>query len=224
MTSLSPDHLEVFELLGFPITLTVFNTWLVMIVVLCVCLISILSLRQSRLSRRQHFLEIIVEQLRSQIKEIAGISPDRFLPLIGTLFVFLLVSNLLGAVLGSFGFSSPTESLSTAVALALVVFMAVPYFGLRERGVARYLRSYIEPTVFMLPFNIFGELSRTLALAVRLFGNMMSGALIASILLSLAPLFVPVVAQAMGVLTGVIQAYIFAVLAMVYIASAMKSH
>jgi F-type H+-transporting ATPase subunit a len=103
------------------------------------------------------------------------------------------------------------------------VFIAVPVWGIRQDGVLGYLKNYIQPTVFMLPFNIMGELSRTLALAVRLFGNVMSSAKIVAILLTLVPLFFPVVMQALGLLTGLIHAYIFAVLAMVYIASASQA-
>ncbi|MEJ2004939.1 MAG: F0F1 ATP synthase subunit A, partial [Cyclobacteriaceae bacterium] len=110
----------------------------------------------------------------------------------------------------------------TTAALAICVFLAVPLFGIMETGLAGYLKTYIEPTFFMLPFNIISELSRTLALAVRLFGNMMSGGLIVSILLSIAPLFFPVMMTVLGLITGVIQAYIFSILATVYIAAATR--
>ncbi|MEN4098415.1 MAG: F0F1 ATP synthase subunit A, partial [Anaerolineaceae bacterium] len=118
----------------------------------------------------------------------------------------------------------PTGSLSTTAAIALCVFLAVPIFGISDRGVVDYFKQYIEPTPIMLPFNILGELSRTLSLAVRLFGNIMSGTMIGAILLSLVPLFVPIIMQLMGLLVGVIQAYIFTVLAMVFISSAMRTH
>ena len=122
------------------------------------------------------------------------------------------------------GYQPPTGSLSTTAALAICVLIAVPLFSIgaaRDRG---YLRSYIRPTPLMLPFNIIGELSRTLALAVRLYGNVMSGTVIVGILISVAPFFFPVdLMQLLGLLTGLIQAYIFAILAMVYIASASRS-
>ena len=120
------------------------------------------------------------------------------------------------------GYRAPTGSLSTSAALAFCVFVAVPVWGIRRRGLAGYFRLYIKPTPFMLPFNIMGEISRTLALAVRLFGNIMSGAMIGGILLSLAPLFFPVLLNILGLITGVIQAYIFAVLAAVYLAAAVR--
>ena len=109
---------------------------------------------------------------------------------------------------------------ATTAALATCVFLAVPLYGIATRGLGGYLRLYIQPSPFMLPFNIIGELSRTLALAVRLFGNIMSGEMIIAILLSIVPLFFPVIMQLLGMLVGVIQAYIFAVLATVYIGSA----
>ena len=120
------------------------------------------------------------------------------------------------------GYEPPTGSLSTTVALALSVFVAVPFFGIEEQGLGSYLKSYMEPTVLMLPFNIISELSRTLALAVRLFGNMMSGVMIIGILLTITPFIFPVLMTALGLLTGMVQAYIFSILATVYIAAATR--
>ena len=102
------------------------------------------------------------------------------------------------------------------------MFVAVPFFGIREHGIGNYLKSYIEPTFIMLPFNIISEISRTLALAVRLFGNMMSGAMIIAILLTITPFIFPIVMTALGLLTGMVQAYIFSILAAVYIAAATR--
>lgn len=169
----------------------------------------------------QSLLELGMRTLRNQIREISQQDPDRYTPFIGTLFIFISVSNLLGVVPG---FESPTGSLSTAAALAVAVFVAVPYFGIRMDGPAGYLRKYIQPNPLMLPFNIIGEFSRTLALAVRLFGNVMSGTLTVAILLSIVPFLVPIPIQILELLIGQIQAYIFAVLAMVYIASATEAH
>jgi len=159
--------------------------------------------------------------MQTQIREVSRQDPGRYLPFVGTLFLFILVCNVLGIIPG---YIAPTGSLATTAALAICVAVAVPYHGIREQGLRGYLRQYLEPTVIMLPFNIFGELSRTLSLAVRLFGNVMSGGMIAGILLIIAPLFVPVLMQALGLLTGVVQAYIFAILAMVYIGSATQAH
>jgi F-type H+-transporting ATPase subunit a len=118
----------------------------------------------------------------------------------------------------------PTGSLSTTTALAICVLIAVPLYGVAERGVRGYLRSYLQPTFLMLPFNILGEISRTVALAVRLYGNVMSGAVLGAILISIIPFFFPVAMQLLGLLTGLTQAYIFAVLAMVYVAAATRAH
>ena len=128
-----------------------------------------------------------------------------------------MTSNLLMIVPG---FKPPTASLSTTTALALSVLVAVPMFGIGSRGFVGYLRTYAQPSIVMLPFNIISEISRAISLAIRLYGNIMSGAVIAAILLSVAPFFFPVVMDMLGLLTGVIQAYIFAILATVYIASA----
>ncbi|HSZ25885.1 MAG TPA: F0F1 ATP synthase subunit A, partial [Cytophagaceae bacterium] len=117
-------------------------------------------------------------------------------------------------------YDPPTSSLSTTIALALSVFIAVPFYGILEGGFLGYLKSYLQPSFIMLPFNIISEVSRTLALAVRLFGNIMSGGVIVSILLSITPFIFPVVMNALGMLTGLVQAYIFSVLATVYIAAA----
>lgn len=172
-------------------------------------------------SRWQNCLEVLIAGMRQQIREVARQDPGQYLPFVGTLFVFILTCNVLSVVPG---FIAPTGSLSTTAALAACVFVAVPIYGMAHRGFAGYLRNYVEPTPLMLPFNIMGELSRTIALAVRLYGNMMSAALIVGILLSLVPLVFPVLMHLLGLITGVVQAYIFAILAMVYIAAATRAH
>jgi F-type H+-transporting ATPase subunit a len=173
------------------------------------------------MSQQQNLLEILVDGLLAQIRESTRQEPEQFLPLLGTLFIFILVSNLLSVVPA---FHSPTGSLSTTTALALIVFLAVPYYGIRQHGLANYLSGYLQPTPFMLPFNVIGEISRTFALAVRLFGNIMSGTMMGAILLVIAPLFFPVIMQLLGLLIGVVQAYIFVVLAAVFIASGLQAH
>jgi F-type H+-transporting ATPase subunit a len=167
----------------------------------------------------QNVLEVMVTGMRDQIREVSRQDPGQYLPFVGTLFLFIGMANFLGIVPG---YRPPTGSLSTTAALATCVFVAVPLYGIASQGLGGYFKHYIRPTVLMLPFNIIGELSRTLALAVRLYGNMMSGTVIAAILIGFVPLFVPILMQLFGLLTGLIQAYIFAVLAMVYIASATK--
>jgi F-type H+-transporting ATPase subunit a len=168
-------------------------------------------------SRWQAALEIIITGIDGQIKEVGLSVPARYIAFIGTLFIFIATANLLTIVPG---YEPPTSSLSTTAALALCVFVAVPGFGVARRGWRRYLHSYLEPTVIMLPFNLISELSRTLALAVRLFGNMMSGTMIIAILLTVTPFIFPVAMTLLGLLTGMVQAYIFSILATVYIAAA----
>lgn len=210
---------------------TMINTWFVMsLLVVGAWFITRRLRREPPFSRSQHLLEFLVDAIYTQIGEITRGNARPYVPFVGTLFLFILTANVL-AVLPSAGawfpgglavYHPPTASLDTTTALALCVLVAVPVFTVTRRGVRHWLKGYIEPTPFMLPFNVIGDVSRTLALAVRLFGNMMSGVVIGGILLSIAPLFFPTIMQLFGLLTGAIQAYIFAVLAMVYIASAVQ--
>jgi F-type H+-transporting ATPase subunit a len=217
---LTPDALIYWQYGIARVNATIVVTWLN--IVLLAGFSAVITRRLSagkNLARGQNLLEVVVDQMRRQISGM-GLEPaDEFLPFIGTLFLFILLPNVLAVVPG---YRAPTGSLSTTAALAISVFIAVPAWGIRRRGLLGYLRQYIRPTPLMLPFNILGELSRTLALAVRLFGNIMSGAMIAAILLSIAPLLFPVLLNLLGLITGVIQAYIFAVLAAVYLAAAVK--
>lgn len=197
---------------------TLLFSWLVMLFMVGISIMITRNLTpKTGMSRGQALLESLVVLIEDQIEEATGEEAEKYLPFISTLFLFIVVSNTINVIPG---FYAPTASLSTTAALALCVFVAVPVFGISSAGLKKYFRYYIEPTPLMLPFNIIGELSRTLALAIRLFGNIMSGSLIVAILLSLTPLFFPVVMQAFGLLIGVIQAYVFAILALVYVASA----
>lgn len=218
--SITPDTTVFWQVGPIALNATLVFSWVVMLLLVVFSWLVTRRLTSGAdISRGQNLLEVIVESMRGQVREIAQQDPDPYVPFVGTLFLYIAVSNIMGVVPG---FMSPTGSLSTTAALALCVFFAVPIYGIYKRGLGGYLKQYIQPAVMMLPFNIIGELSRTLALAVRLFGNVMSGTLIIGILLLLVPLFFPVVMQALGLLTGLIQAYIFAVLAMVYIASATR--
>jgi F-type H+-transporting ATPase subunit a len=217
---ISPDAIVYWQSGAFKITATILFTWIVMaLLVVGSWLVTRRLTSDVHPERGQNALEAVVEMVQNQIREISQEESYRYLPFIGTLFLFIVVSNVLSIVPG---FQAPTASLSTTTALALCVFVAVPLFGISRQGLRSYLKQYTQPSLIMLPFNIIGEVSRTLALAVRLYGNMMSGAMIVAILLVILPLFFPVVMQLLGLLTGVIQAYIFAVLAMVYIASAAQ--
>lgn len=176
---------------------------------------------ETKLPRGRNLLEVLVSLLRNQVREVSQQDPGIYLPFVGTMFLFIAMSNLLSVVPG---YHPPTGSLSTTAALATCVFIAVPIYGIANQGLGNYLRQYIRPSIFMLPFNVIGEMSRTLALAVRLYGNMLSGSVIGLVLLAFVPFFVPIVMQLFGLLTGMIQAYIFSILAMVYIASATRAH
>jgi F-type H+-transporting ATPase subunit a len=219
--TISPDSVVLWEWGFFRLNLTIAFTWLVMALLTVASWMITRRLRtDTELSRWQNLLEVIVTGIRDQIRAVSHQEPGRYLPFVGTLFLFIAVANLLNVVPG---YMAPTGSLSTTTALAICVFVAVPLYGIVQQGPLDYLRHYVEPTVLMLPFNIIGEISRILALAVRLYGNIMSGTVIAAILLSITPYFFPVVMQLLGLLTGMIQAYIFAILAMVYIASAASA-
>lgn len=215
---LTPDTTIAFSVGPVAINDTILYTWVVMAILTGVSMFVTRNLRADVAPDRwRTTLEVIVSGIEGQIEEITN-RPDRhLLYFTGTLFLFILTSNLLMVVPG---FSPPTASLSTTTALALSVLIAVPMFSISKRGVGDYLRTFLNPSPIMLPFNIVSEFTRGISLAIRLYGNIMSGAVIAAILLGVAPFFFPVVMDMLGLLTGVIQAYIFAILATVYISSA----
>lgn len=218
---LSPDAVVFWEAGWLRINATLVFTWLTMALLVGGSWLVTRRLRPApRVGRRQALIEMVVVTIREQIREATGEEDaDRYLPFVGTLFLFIAGSALLEVVPGVL---APPASLSTTAALAACVFVAVPVFGVVKKGGTAYLRSYLRPTPLMLPFHVLGELTRTLALAVRLFGNMMSTQLLVAILITLVPFLFPAVLQAFGLLIGVIQAYVFAVLALVYIASASR--
>ena len=218
---LTPDDL-VFWRYGFLVlNSTIVTTWVLMLVMTVGSwLITRKLVTEVHISRWQGMLEIVVTTIQRQIKEVGLQHPEKYLGFIGTLFLFIAVSNLC-AILP--GYEPPTGSLSTTSALAISVLVAVQLFGIEEQGFGGYLKSYLKPTVIMLPFNIISELSRTFALAIRLFGNIMSGTMIVGILLTITPLIFPVFMDLLGLLTGMVQAYIFSILAAVYIAAATRT-
>lgn len=216
--NVSPDQTVLLDLGVVKINATLVYTWLT------IALLAGLARQITRklstageLSPWQNLLEVLVESAQGQIRDIVRQDPGPFLSFIATLFIFIAACNLLAVVPG---YEPPTGSLSTTTALALCVFCAVPLYGIRRHGLRRFLHLYLEPTPLMLPLNIIGELARTLALAVRLYGNIMSGGLVVAILLLVVPFVFPALMHALGLLTGLIQAYIFAVLATVFIAAA----
>ncbi|AKB74399.1 Sodium-transporting ATPase subunit B [Methanosarcina lacustris Z-7289] len=218
---LSPDELVFWQYGFIKLNATIVYTWGLMLVMVIGSKIvtSKLSTDLKR-SRWQNILEIIVLGILNQIEDVGLNRPQKYLGFLGTLFLFIAISNL--SIIFP-GYEPPTGSLSTTAALALCVFVAVPIFGIEEQGLVSYLKSYTEPTVIMLPFNIISEISRTMALAIRLFGNIMSGSMIVGILLTITPFIFPIIMTALGLLIGMVQAYIFSILATVYITAATRT-
>ena len=202
----------VFYLFGLPIRDTVINTWLMMGLILVAAM---------WIGRRQPTaLEMLVDFLSDTISDVMGRSALPYLPLLGTLAIFIAVANLIGVI--PF-ISSPTRDINTPLALALVVFFSVHYFGVRSKGPLRYIKDMASP-VFILPLEIIGQLSRTLSLTLRLFGNIISTELIVIVLFALAPLFVPLPLIGLSMFTGLLQAYIFTILAAVYIGAGLEAN
>jgi F-type H+-transporting ATPase subunit a len=218
---LSTDQLIFWQHGWITLNGTIVFTWGLMLVLVAgsIMITRKLSTELKR-TRWQNLLEMIVTTMEKQIEEVGLPHPEKYLGFLGTLFLFVALAALCTVIPG---YEPPTGSLSTTVALALCVFVAVPLFGIAEQGLGGYLKTYVQPTVIMLPFNLISELSRTLALAVRLFGNMMSGAMIIAILLTITPYIFPLIMTVLGLLTGMVQAYIFSILAAVYIAAATRT-
>lgn len=217
---LSPDEIIFWQQGVFKLNATLVFTWALMLVLAVGArLITRKLVTDHTRSRWQNLLEIVVTAIVKQIEEVGLPHPEKYLGFLGTLFLFVAMASLCTVIPG---FQPPTGSLSTTAALALCVLVAVPMFGISEQGFGNYLKSYVKPTFIMLPFNIISEISRTLALAVCLFGNMMSGAMIIAILLTITPFIFPIIMTLLGLLTGMVQAYIFSILAAVYIAAATR--
>src|ERR1700722_511150 len=217
---LSPDELILWHHGPIRLNATIAYTWALMLVLSVGSKLITGSLSSGpQRARWQNLLEIVVTGIEQQIEAVGLSRARKYLPFLGTLFLFLAAAALCTIIPG---YEPPTGSLSTTAALALCVLVAVPLFGIEEQGLRGYLKSYAEPTIIMLPFNIISELSRTLALAVRLFGNMMSGTMILAILLTITPFIFPLVMSVLGLLTGMVQASFFSILAAVYIAAATR--
>jgi F-type H+-transporting ATPase subunit a len=218
---ISPDELVIWRHGFFVLNSTIVTTWALMLVMVVGAKLITRKIKvEGVISRWQGVLEIVVTSIQKQIEDVGLRHPKKYLSFIGTLFVFIAFANLCTILPW---YDPPTGSLSTTAALAICVFVAVPIFGIAQQGLGGYLRSYVQPTFIMLPFNIISQVSRTLALAIRLFGNTMSAAMIIGILLTITPLFFPIFMNLLGLLTGMVQAYIFSILATVYIAAATRS-
>ena len=209
----------LFHLGPIAITRPVVTTWAIMLVLAVTCWLATRRL-QMQPGRRQAVLELLVDGIATQIRDVIGKDPRPFLPLLGTLFIFLVIANLSGVVPG---IEPPTGKLETPAALALIVFFSVHWFGIRAHGLRGYLASFAKPKLIMLPLNILSEITRTFSLMVRLFGNVMSGEFVIALVLALAGLFVPIPLMVLEILVGLVQAYIFAVLATVFIGAAVDN-
>ena len=214
---LAPDIL--FHFGPVPISRPVVTTWAIMAVLTGV---SWLGLRRATIQpgTLQTVLEIVVETVAKQVNDIIQRDPWPYLPLLGTLFIFLVFANLSAIVPGM---KPPTGHIETPAALAAIVFLSVHFFGIRSRGLGEYASHYTKPSVLLLPLNVLSEITRTFSLMVRLFGNMMSHEFVIAIVVFLAGLFLPIPFMLLGILIGIIQAYIFTVLAAVFIGAAVGS-
>ena len=201
------------------ITATVLTTWLLMAVI---GLFSWIATRH--LEDRPGFLQTALEGVVSAIEDaVAAVAPDharQLTPFIGTLWVFLVIANLSGLIPGV---KAPTGDLSATAALAILVFLSVHWFGIRARGLGNYLRHYLTPSPILLPFHLISEVTRTIALAVRLFGNIISLELTALLLLLVAGFLAPVPILMLHIVEALVQAYIFGMLALIYVAGGLQS-
>jgi F-type H+-transporting ATPase subunit a len=212
------DSTLMFQIGPVPITQAIVTTWVIMAVLVLGGYL--LTRRMETIpGKRQAAIELIVATLDIQIRETTGASPDPYRSFIGTLFLFILVANWSSLVPGV---EPPTAQLETDAALAALVFLSVIWFGVRSGGVRGYLKSFAAPNPVMIPLNMLGSVTRVFSMFVRLFGNVMSGVFIIGIVASLAGLLVPIPLMALELLTGLVQAYIFAILAMVFITATVE--
>jgi len=202
----------VFYLFGLPITDTMISTWVMMGLIILVAFL----IKKFKPTLGEMIVEMIYSIVSSVMPEDSDLS--KYLPFLGTLAIFLVIGNIFSIFPMMV---SPTANLNTTAALAILVFFAVHFYGIRDKGLIGYLKDFANP-IFMLPMEIIGQISRTLSLAVRLFGNILSTDLIVAIVFSLIPFLVPLPLIALGMLTGILQAYIFIVLASLYVGSAIE--
>ena len=215
----NPIASDVWFFLGpVPISSAVVTTWAIIALFVAICW---LGLRRPQVhpGRLQTVLEIVVEAIAAQIEEIVGRSARPYLPLIATLFLFLVFANLSAVVPGA---KPPTGHIETPAALALIVFLSVHYFGIRSQGLRGYLAHYTKPNPLLLPLNVLAEITRTFSLMIRLFGNIMSHEFVLAIVVFLAGLLLPIPFMLLGILIGLIQAYIFTILATVFVGAALN--
>lgn len=215
------DSYTVFTLFGVHVSSTVVTTWAIMILLMLTCLLFIRRLRTESPGLLQVCAEGIVESIEHTVREIAPGANGGIVSFVGTLWIFIAISNLVGIIPQ---LHSPTGDLSLTTALAICVFLSTHWFGCRAQGVGNYLKEYFRPTPILFPFHVIAELSRTLALAVRLFGNIASLELAALLVVLVAGFLVPIPLLMLHVVEAIVQAYIFGILALVYIGGATTQH
>lgn len=210
------DRIIIFNVWGLEINATIFYTWVVMGVLFVLSYLLTDNLKTKNPGKTQILMEMIVGGIEKQIKEASNDTPVKYMGIMGTFFLFIAFCNLLSVFPW---FKSPTGSLTTTVAFAGTVFCAIPYYSIKNAGVKGYLKKFITPTPVMAPMNIVSDFSSCFSLAFRLYGNVLSGMVISSVLLMLVPFLVPIPMQILGLVTGTIQAYIFMLLAIVYVSA-----
>ena len=202
----------VFTIFGIPVRDTVVSTWIMMAIIVGAAAV---------VGRRwPAALEMLVDFLIGTVSSVMGRPVEPYLPFLGALSIFIAVANVIGVVPAVV---SPTRDINTPVALSLVVFFSVYYFGVRAKGLRGYFKDLASP-IFMLPLDLISHVSRTLSLSLRLFGNIISIELIVAVVFALVPLFVPLLLVAFSMLTGILQAYVFTVLAATYIGAALEAN
>lgn len=211
--------LPMFELGPVQLTNTVITTWVVMAIIGCFAWLVTRRL-QIHPGRLQTLVEAIVSVIEESIHDIAPQHVQQIMPFIGTLWVFIVIANLIGLIPGM---HSPTRDLSATAAIAFLVFLSVHWYGIRIQGLKNYLLHYLKPSLLLLPFNLISEVTRTIALAVRLFGNMMSLEMVALLILMVAGFLVPVPILMLHIVEALVQAYIFGMLALIYVAGGLQS-
>jgi len=210
----------VFRVGPVPITRVVITTWGIVAVLAGGAFAATRRMSVDAPGRLQSALEIVVETIAGQIRDTLRAPPERYVPLLGTLFVFLAVANLSAIIPGV---EAPTAHVETPAALAVIVLLSTHYYGIRARGLRAHFGEYVKPNPLLLPLNILAEITRTFSLTVRLFGNVMSHELVLGIVLALAGLLVPVPLMVLGILIGLVQAYIFSILATVFVGAAVEA-
>jgi F-type H+-transporting ATPase subunit a len=219
MNSVDLQIAPLFSIGPIGISATVVTTWAIMGLIGIACWLISRHLSE-RPGAWQTAVERLVIVIEAAIEQVAPAQGAQILPFVGALWIFLVVANLAGLVPG---IHSPTRDLSATAGLAFLVFLSTHWYGLRIQGWKRYLRHYLSPSPILLPFHLVSEVTRTLALAVRLFGNMMSLEMAALLILLVAGFLAPVPILMLHIIEALVQAYIFGMLALIYLAGGIQS-